>query len=106
MLLLFGLIVVTLTHGNASAIIYIAMDVGNPTGNMIANQTSRSKLSCAADCLSLQSEIFSYVDPICSCFDGSSAGATFVAPGGTSVLYGMAQVLNSINSINSMQFVK
>jgi len=93
MLLLLGFIFVTITHGNASAIIYIAMDVGNPTGNMIANQTSRSKLSCAADCLSLQSEIFRYMDPICSCFDGSSVGATFVAPGGTPILYGKAQVI-------------
>jgi len=95
MILLLGIVGVLTGHVEATSMRFTAMDVGNPTGNIIASAEARSKLACAADCLTLQSEIFDYVAPMCSCYDGSSVGATFVAPGGTSVLYGKAQVNNT-----------
>ena len=96
MILLLGIACLLTGHVDATSMRFMAMDVGNPTGNLIASAVARSKLTCAADCLTLQSEIFDYVAPMCSCYDGSSVGATFVAPGGTSVLYGKAQVNNRL----------
>jgi len=96
MIIPFVSIVCVLTkHVDASSMRFRPIDVGNPTGNLIASAEVKSKLACAAHCLTLQSEIFDYVAPMCSCYEGSSVGATFVAPDGTSVLYGMAQVNNT-----------
>jgi len=92
MIIVLGIVCVLTGHVDATSMRFMAIDAGNPTGNIIASAEARSKLACAADCLTLQSEIFDYVAPMCSCYDGSSVGATFVAPGGTSVLYGKAQV--------------
>ena len=94
MILLLGILCVLTDHVDASSMRFMAMGSGNPTGNITASAKTRSKLSCASYCLTIQSEIFNYVAPMCSCYDGSSVGATFVSPGGASVLYGKAQVNN------------
>jgi len=92
MILLIGIVGVLTIGVEATSTKFMAMNTGNPIGNLTARAEARSILSCAVNCLNKQSEIFDYVAPMCSCYDGSSVGATFVAPGGTSVLYGKVQV--------------
>ena len=72
---------------------FMALTDGQSTGNIVASTEARSLFSCAADCLALQTEIFEYRAPTCTCYDGSSSGASFVAAGHTSFVYGKAQVL-------------
>jgi len=71
----------------------MALTDGQSTGNIVASTEARSLFSCAADCLALQTEIFEYQAPMCTCYDGSSSGASFVVVGHTSFVYGKTQVL-------------
>jgi len=90
MILFYGILAVLVSDTFAASMTYTTMDVGNPTGNLVASAEARSKLQCASYCLTLLTEIFNYVAPMCLCYDGSSVGATFVnSPTG---LYGKAQV--------------
>jgi len=81
---------------------FMGMTDGQSTGNIVASTQARSLISCAADCLAFQTEIFEYQAPVCSCYDGSSSGASFVAAGHTSFVYGKVQVLVFFNAIYMM----
>jgi len=62
---------------------YVTIAEGNPTGTLILTKMARSSFDCIAECMALQSEMFEYVAPLCSCYD---------APGAAFVFYGTMQV--------------
>lgn len=62
---------------------YVTLAEGNPTGTLIFTKMARSPFDCIAECIALQSEMFEFVAPMCSCFD---------TPGSAFVLFGTVQV--------------
>ena len=80
-----GLILVLLGHTCAytTSNTYVTLAEGNLTGTLIITKMTRSSFDCIAECIALQSEIFEYVAPSCSCYD---------APGSAFVFFGKVQV--------------
>ena len=80
-----GLILVLFGHTCAytTSTTYVTLAEGNPTGALVLTKMARSALDCIVECIALQSEIFEYVAPTCSCYD---------APGAAFVLFGTVQV--------------
>jgi len=62
---------------------YVEVAAGNSTGTLILTKMARSSFDCIAECIALQSEMFEYVAPSCSCYD---------APGSAFVFFGKVQV--------------